>query len=74
MAAFKRSDADDGWILRLFNPTDKSVDACITLPSSFVRAQQVSLEEIAGAEVIIREGLLRLEIPAKKIVTLHLAE
>lgn len=72
MTALKRAESGEGWILRIYNPSLETQSAVIRVSEEIRRAASVSLEEVFIADVPVQEGHVRLELPAKKIITLLL--
>ena len=72
MTAFKKAEDRDTAILRLFNTTAETVTLTMEVSPIFKEAQLTNLNEERQGDLEISDGKLRLDIPAKKIVTVEL--
>ena len=73
MSALKKADNGDGLILRLYNPTSKDIEAKIQCGYKPIKkAQMVNFLEEPKSDLPVKSGVLALQIPHKKIVTLEL--
>jgi alpha-mannosidase len=71
LSACKRAEDGQGWILRLFNPTEDSIEGVIRFGQPIATAQLVTLEETALQPLNVDEGArLECSVGPKKIVTL----
>ena len=73
MTAFKKAEERESAILRLFNTTESTVSLLMDVSTAFTQAWLTNLAEVRENELTIVDGKLRLEIPAKKILTVELA-
>ena len=75
MSALKKADKSDALILRLYNPTSKEIDAKIAGQYKPIKkARMVNfLEEPKGDLPVGSDGIIKLHIPHKKIMTLELS-
>ena len=75
MSALKKADKSDALILRLYNPTSKEIDAKIAGQYKPIKkARTVNfLEEPNGDLPVGSDGIIKLHIPHKKIMTLELS-
>ncbi len=72
MSALKQADSGNGWILRLYNPTAKSVTGALSLPTIVANVNEVTLEETPLRKLPLDNHRLTVEMSPKKIVTLLL--
>lgn len=73
MSTLKPAENERGFILRLFNPNDRVIDATLTF-SGEVSGCQTTLSEQPIANTAFSGTSLTLSFPAEKIITLYLAE
>ncbi len=74
LSSYKRAEDGDGWVLRLYNPSEDTVPATINAPDYISRAARVTLEELPLEDVPVAAGTVSLDIAPKKIVTLLLKQ
>jgi len=72
VSCLKQAEDGEGYVLRLFNPTEKKVDEVISFNIPVKKIKEVSLEEIDVKKVKLINHKLRISIGAKKITTLKL--
>jgi len=74
LSALKKSDYNDSIIIRVFNPTRKTASGKITLFKKIESANFVNMneEKIRNRKVKVKENVIELTVPHKKIVTLSL--
>ncbi|MBQ4111594.1 MAG: alpha-mannosidase [Clostridia bacterium] len=72
MTAFKKAEDRDSAILRLFNTTAETVTLTLEISPLFKKAWLTNLAEERQGEPDMTDGKIRLEIPAKKILTVEL--
>lgn len=70
--AVKQAESGKGLVVRLANPTGKAIAATLTCCKAIAQARLVSLEEQPLGELKAGDSGLRLDIPAKKIVSIAL--
>jgi mannosylglycerate hydrolase len=68
----KKADNRNSLILRLYNPDKAQTPATIKLWTWIKEAHMVDLWEERREKLEVRNGTLKLEIPAKKIVTVEM--
>lgn len=73
VAALKRSECGEGWIVRIWNPSCETQAGSLAVPRSLSKAMLVSLEEKPEKDMAISENCIYLEILPKRIITLLLA-
>ena len=78
LSAVKRAEGEDALIVRLYNPSAEATQARVTLPYKPTAAWRVGLDEQTPDEPeplpIETDGRVRVELGAKKIVTLKMAK
>lgn len=72
VSALKKAEKGNGWILRLYNPSEKSTICMIKIVDTITHVTQVTLEELPQEEIAFNKGKATLNIESKKIVTLLL--
>ena len=74
LSALKKSDYNNSIIVRVFNPTPKTASGKITLFKKIKSANFVNMneEEIKNKKVDLKENVINLIVPHKKIVTFSL--
>jgi len=74
LAALKRAEDGHGIILRVYNPTAREISTQLNCFLAPVQIQPLTLEEIPieASGVNVEGQLVRLTVPAKKIVTVKL--
>jgi hypothetical protein len=58
--------------LRLFNTTDERIALTLEISAAFEKAWITDLAEQREADLTITDGKIKMEIPAKKIITVEL--
>lgn len=71
LSAFKRAEDRDGYIVRLWNPTDMIVEGALQFDRPLQSAEGVTLEELSIAPLPIRDNGLTLQVAPKKIMTVR---
>jgi mannosylglycerate hydrolase len=72
LSALKRSEDGEGLVLRLFNPTEKTLSGTVKTFRRIRAAHSVTLEEEPVRKLTPKGSSLRMKVPKKKIVTLKL--
>jgi alpha-mannosidase len=70
VSAVKRAEDGKGLVLRVFNPTGKPVNAVVKFDRKIRAAEEITLEELPLRKLTPRGAVLKLDVAAKKIVTL----
>ena len=69
-SALKKSEDENGFVLRIYNPTDKDVEGRIELYNSVTKVEQVTLEEIFIKEInLLSQNSFPVFLAMKKIGT-----
>ncbi len=71
LSAFKRAENGDGYIVRLWNPTEETVEGTLRFGRPLQSAECVSLEEISLEPASTRGNVVALRIGPKKIMTVR---
>lgn len=71
LSCFKRSENKKGFILRLYNPTEKDLSGYVEFGFNPKNAQLVNLEEIALSSLVADNSRIFIEVRPKKIVTIY---
>lgn len=74
LSAVKRAESGEGWVLRLFNPTEETLQGTITVPPSVQSAAQLTLAEKEMDALPLADQKVALEVQPKKIITLLLRD
>ncbi|HNZ47510.1 MAG TPA: glycoside hydrolase family 38 C-terminal domain-containing protein [Candidatus Hydrogenedentes bacterium] len=72
LSAVKQAEDGAGWVIRLFNPTERTIEGSVTPPPSVTGAALLTLEEKRQETLSLEAGQLHLSVAPKKIVTLLL--
>ena len=72
VTACKQAEDRDTTILRFFNLTDKAQTLNATLCDCVTKVYRTNLNEERMDELTLKDGVLTMEIPKKKIVTIEL--
>lgn len=73
LSAFKKAEDRNGFIIRLFNPTDKSLEGSLKLYKEIQEAYSVNLNEERGAQIDINNAHeISISVPSNKIMTIEL--
>lgn len=69
-SSLKKSEYGDGFILRIYNPTEKDIEGKIEFSNSISKVEQVTLEEIFVKEInLLDEKSFTVSLAKKKIGT-----
>lgn len=69
-SSLKKSEDDNGFVLRIYNPTEKDIDGNVELFNKFTKVEQVTLEEIFIKEInLVDEKCFPVSLSKKKIGT-----
>ncbi len=72
-AAVKKSENDDGIVIRVYNPTDEMIEGTIVLAKHIKSAFEANLDESNRNPLKISEdGIIKLKVPGGKISTIIL--
>lgn len=71
LSAIKKSDRSDGLIVRIFNPTEKTVRGTLTFLKSVQKANFVNLNEKVEKKAHVKEDVIEVTATKNKIVTLE---
>ena len=73
LSAFKKSEDRDSYILRLFNPTDSTLNTTVTFGAALREAFLVTLaeERISSVSICQKNNSIGLSIAGNKIVTVE---
>ena len=72
VTACKQAEDGDTTILRFFNLSDKAQTLNATLSNLVTKVYRTNLNEERMGELTLKDGVLTMEIPQKKIVTIEL--
>ena len=72
MSAFKKAENGTDVILRLFNTAEHTVSLTAELPTDFQSARLLNLVEEPIQALDPQNGQIKLDVPAKKILTIEL--
>ena len=72
VSALKQAEDGNGWILRLFNPTEKPIEGTIRLEEGIASASLVRLDEQEAEKLVPEANTVHIEAGPKKIVTMLL--
>jgi alpha-mannosidase len=72
LSTFKKAEDRDGCIMRLFNPTAKDVTGIIRVPSTVKTAWLTNLDEKRLQRVPIKNGMLKINAGANKMITVEM--
>ena len=68
LSALKPAERDDGIVVRVLNPTDESVDACLRLGLSLASATAVRLDEEPADHAVAIDGrTVRFVVPPRAL-------
>ncbi|MBN1351650.1 hypothetical protein JXJ21_19705 [candidate division KSB1 bacterium] len=71
LSAIKKSDRSEGLIVRVFNPTEKTISGTISFWKPIQKANLVNLNEVPVKEAEVQENKVKIIAPKKKIVTVE---
>jgi len=72
LSAFKKSEDDDSYILRLFNPEKTEINSKIKFEMPFMRAQYSNLNETSEKEIQIKDKTVSVSSKSNQIITIKL--
>lgn len=72
MTALKKAAERDSLILRVFNPTNHSIKGHIFLPEGIKKAQLVNLLEKTERKIPVKNSIITIDVPKKKIISIEL--
>lgn len=69
-SALKKSEDSDGFVLRIYNPTEKNIEGKVEFYNSIAKVEKVTLEEILKEEIsLIDTKSFNISLAKKKIGT-----
>ena len=73
LAALKRAEDRESWIVRVFNPTDDVLEGTVRVAATVREAWLVDLnEQRVGEAAVATDGAVRVRVPRGRILTLEL--
>lgn len=72
VTALKQREDGCGAVLRFYNSSGEAQQAVITVPAAYRQAHLCNLAEEEAEVLLLTDGRIELEVPAKKIVTISL--
>ena len=73
LSSFKRAEDRDSLILRLYNPTTTNQQGRVRIGLPVTRAWRNNLIEKRSEEIELEDGVLKLDVPPGKIVTVEVS-
>ena len=73
LSCFKKAEDRDSYIVRLFNPTAKTVTGTVRVPATVKKAWLTNLDERRLKPLVCRNGTVKVTAGTNKIVTMELS-
>lgn len=73
VSAFKRAEDCESLVLRLYNPTSKTVQGAVVLGTAIQKAYVTNLDEVREEELFVKDGKeIAVSVASNKIMTIEL--
>ncbi|MBN1350755.1 hypothetical protein JXJ21_15160 [candidate division KSB1 bacterium] len=72
ITGIKRAEQDEAFVIRFFNPTKRKIEGTLRFDFDIASAICVTLEEKAVAACQIKGSVVKVEVGAKKIITIKI--
>lgn len=72
ISAIRRRRGQDGWVVRLFNPTDATIQETLSRPQPIQSVRQTDLEGNSVSHIAVSGGSVGVNIGPRQIITLQI--